>query len=464
MEKGYKALCDFVRGKSVSLIGAGVSNVPLVAYLYECGAKKVTVRDLKKKTEDPEIQTVIKAGGIAILGEEYQNGLDEDIIIRSPGIRPDIPPFLKAEENGSYLTCETELFLRFVPCKTVAITGSDGKTTTTTLTAKILEKSGYRVFLGGNIGRSMLPQLKEIDHPQSISVTELSSFQLMNCRYSPDIAIITNLSENHLDWHRGMSEYLEAKQNILLHQNHNSRSVLNLDNIYTANCKTKGECCYFTYSPKKAESVGEAVYTDGKHIYYRKNDVVEQILSLSDILLPGKHNVENYMAVISAVKHLVKTEDILSVAKTFGGVEHRIELCRELDGVKYYNSSIDSSPARSTAALRAFSQKVIMIAGGYDKNLDYSSLGDEICSRVKVLILCGATSLKIKNAVLSSKAFNSAELKIVDCNAFDQVAETAREYAKPGDVVILSPASASFDLFKNFEERGKLFKKLVAEL
>ncbi len=465
MEKGYLALCNFVKNKSISLIGAGVSNVPLVAYLYECGASRVTVRDLKKKMDDVEIKTVLENKGFVFLGEKYLDNLNEDIVIRSPGIRPDHPAFLKAVENGSYLTCETELFLRFVPCKTIAITGSDGKTTTTTLTAKILEKNGFRVFLGGNIGKSMLPQLKEITHLNCISVMELSSFQLMNCRYSPDVSIITNLSENHLDWHRDMDEYLEAKKNILKHQTENSRSVLNLDNHYTAAAKANGTCCYFTRNPEKiCRDMKEVVYCDDKNIYYRSGNITTTVLALSDILLPGTHNIENYMAAIAATIKLVQNNAILEIAKTFGGVEHRIELCRILNGVKYYNSSIDSSPSRSTAALRAFTQKVIMIAGGYDKNLDYTALGDEICEHVKVLILCGATSTKIKNAVLASKLYDSSALKIIDCPEFNQTAAVAQESANDGDIVILSPASASFDLFKNFEERGKLFKKLVSEL
>lgn len=464
MNKGYNALCDFINGKTVSLIGAGVSNVPLVAYLYECGAKSVIVRDLKKNEQDPEIVTVLQNGGKAILGENYLEKLEEDIIIRSPGIRPDLPPFLKAVKSGSYLTCETELFLRFVPCKTVAITGSDGKTTTTTLTAKILEQSGYRVFLGGNIGKSMLPQLKDINSDRCISVMELSSFQLMNCRYSPDISVITNLSENHLDWHRNMEEYVEAKKNVLKHQLSTSRSVLNLDNVHTKKCETNGDCCYFTYSPEKAKEVREAVFCDGSLICHYKDGDTQPILSTKDILLPGKHNVENYMAAIGAILELVKIEDILQIAKTFGGVEHRIELCRVLGGVKYYNSSIDSSPSRSIACLRAFEKKVIMIAGGYDKNLDYSSLGDEICTRVKCLILCGATSEKIRSAVLTSKLYDPKVLQIIDSPDFDSTVRIAKEIAVDGDAVILSPASASFDLFKNFEVRGQRFKALVAEL
>lgn len=465
--KGYSAFQNMISGKTVSLIGLGVSNLPLVSFLYSCGAKTVSVRDLKKTKKDPAVIKAEEDGAKVLLGEEYLKNLSEDIIIRSPGIRPDIPPFLEAEKAGSRITCETELFLEFVPCKSIAITGSDGKTTTTTLVSKILEASGKKVFLGGNIGASMLPQLAQIDE-NSVSVSELSSFQLMNCKFSPDISIITNLSENHLDWHRDMDEYLDAKKNILNHQNKNSLAVLNFDNKHTKVCQTVGNKIYFSYDSKAlfsetAETDDAVFYQDGA-IYIRKNKKTLEILKTNQILLPGKHNVENYMAAIGAVYDLVTLNAIETVAKTFGGVEHRIELIREKDGVKYYNSSIDSSPARSTAALRSFQQKVIMIAGGYDKKLDYSGLGNEICEHVKTLILCGATSQKIKTAVLNSSLYTENNPKILDCPEFDLLASLAEKEAESGDVVILSPASASFDLFKNFDERGKRFKKLVMEL
>ena len=461
--KGIFSFCQYVEGKTVSLIGAGVSNIPLIPFLYSCGVKNIFIRDLKKKETDPEILEAKKNGAIPVLGEKYLDDLSEDIVIRSPGIRPDIPPFLKACENGSRITCETELFLEFVPCKSIAVTGSDGKTTTTTLISKILEEEGYRVFLGGNIGKSMLPQLKEIENENCICVMELSSFQLMNCAFSPTISIITNLSENHLDWHTDMDEYLLAKKNILKHQDTNSVSVLNFDNEYTKACKTNGKARYFSYQSKLPCDKSGVFYENGT-IFIKKEDEVIPYFDSCEILLPGKHNVENYMAAIAATLDLASKESVKKIANTFGGVEHRIELCRVLDGVKYYNSSIDSSPARSTAALRSFQQKVIMIAGGYDKNLDYTPLGDEICQHVKTLILCGATSEKIRCAVLSSKFYKESEIMIVDCPNFDNVALFAQKEAVAGDVVILSPASASFDLFKNFDERGKRFKKLVSEL
>ncbi len=463
--KGYTAFCEYINNKTIALVGLGISNLPLVSFLYECGAKKVNVRDLKKSSDSSEVLKATANGAEVYLGGAYLDNLNEDIIIRTPGIRPDIPAFLEAERLGSRITCETELFLEYVPCTSIVVTGSDGKTTTTTLISKILESSGWRVFLGGNIGKSMLPQIKEITGEKCISVSELSSFQLMNCHFSPNVAVITNLSENHLDWHKDMAEYLEAKKNILAHQNSMDKAVLNFDNLHTAACDTNGEKVYFSYQvPEKLMKESAFVFLRNNAIFLKNEKKEEQILSVDSIILPGKHNVENYMAAIAATSEFATKNAVKEVAETFGGVEHRIERIRELNGVVYYNSSIDSSPSRSTAALRAFQEKVIMIAGGYDKNLDYTALGDEICTHVKTLILCGATTEKIKSAVINSSMYKENMPQILLCPDFYQTALLAQKNATQGDVVILSPASASFDLFKNFEERGKLFKKIVMEL
>ena len=449
------------------MIGLGITNLPLVSFLLFSGAKSVTVRDLKKDESDPFVILAKNDGAKVLLGAQYLENLDEDLIIRSPVIRPDIEAFRKAQAAGSEITCDTELFLRFCPIKTVAVTGSDGKTTTTTLISKILEKEGFTVFLGGNIGKAMLPYLAKINDESGVAVMELSSFQLMNCRYSPNIAIITNLSENHLDWHHGMEEYLAAKENILRHQSASDRAILNFDNAYTANLHSEAETVYFSRkSPDLffAPSQEPKVYVENDQVILQKDGTKTAILAISDILLPGLHNLENYMTAISAVFDMVSPEAIRDVAKSFGGVEHRIELVRELGGVRFYNSSIDSSPARSTAALRSFEQKVVMIAGGYDKNLDYTALGDEICQRCRMVILCGATSEKIRTATQNSPLYREGYPQIHSCSTLDEAVKLAHRLTKDGDVVILSPASASFDQFKNFEERGKYFKKLVLEL
>lgn len=458
--KGYSSFCQFASQRTFSLIGLGVSNLPLVSFLLSCGAKQVTVRDLKKDRNDPSVQKANEFGAKVVLGEGYLNDLTEDVIIRSPGIRPDREEFEKAKQNGALVVCETGLFFRYAPCRSIAVTGSDGKTTTTTLIAKILEEDGWCVHLGGNIGRSMLPQLKECERERSISVTELSSFQLMDQEYSPEISVITNLSENHLDWHLDMEEYLTAKKNILKFQNDQCVSVLNADNPFTKQCDVNGERRDFSY--RDTSIINGAFFADGQ-IYYRNAEKTVAVLDTKEIILPGKHNIENYMAAISAVWGLVSVESIQKVARSFGGVEHRIEFVRERDGVRYYNSSIDSSPTRSTACLRAFEQKIIMIAGGYDKNLDYTALGKEICEKVKILILCGATAKKIRSATMEAgKQMPMPE--IFEFDSFDEAVKKSAEVSTKNDIVVLSPASASFDRFKNFEERGKYYKKLVMEL
>lgn len=461
---GYRDFCRFISGKSVALIGLGVSNLPLVAYLRDCGAESVVVRELNKGADHPEIIEAKKNGATVILGENYLDGLCEEVILRSPGIRPDIPPFLKAvREYGSYLTCDTELFLRFASQRSLAVTGSDGKTTTTTLTAKILEKAGYEVVLGGNIGSAMLPRLALLEKENAIAVMELSSFQLMNCRYSPKGAVITNLSENHLDWHRDMTEYMEAKKNILCHQRASDRAVLNFDNANTAACRAPGQVFYFS-DCAKVPPFDKGYYALDGAIYRKDGSKSEKVMEISEIFIPGRHNVWNYMAAMCLTDGLVPRKAVLEVARCFTGVEHRIELVREKDRVRYFNSSIDSSPARTTAALNAFQDKLIVIAGGYDKHLDYTPLGDVLCRKAKALILCGATAKKIECAVKGSQLYRENEPRICFCERFEDTVKAAANIASPGDTVILSPASASFDMFRNFSERGKTFKKLVNDL
>ncbi len=460
-QKNFRDFLSFCKNKSFSLIGIGVSNAPLVPFLLECGAGKVVVRDLKKKPGDPAIIEAEERGAAVMLGETYLRDLNEDVIIRSPGVRPDLKEFSEAVGRGSRLTCETELFLEYCPSRRIAVTGSDGKTTTTTLIAKILEAANKRVVLGGNIGKALLPRLREMGGEDEFAVMELSSFQLMNCRFSPDVAVVTNLAENHLDWHRGMEEYLDAKKNVLRHQTPSGVAVLGWDNAITKTLSCNGIRRYFSLEGDSFP--GDGVFCEDGVISVKTDGHVTPVLRREEILLPGDHNVWNYMAAIAATQDFVTPAAVRSVASTFGGVEHRIEFVRTLDGVRYFNSSIDSSPSRSTACLRSFSEKIVLIAGGYDKHLDYTAFGDEVCRHAKCVILCGQTSEKIENAVLHSPLYRPGEPGIRKTEDFHKAVLMAREAAKPGDTVVLSPASASFDLFRNFEERGKKFKEYVME-
>lgn len=446
-----------VAGKNITVIGIGISNLPLIKYLVSLGAN-VTACDRRSAEDLGENYTELEKLGVKFnLGDGYLNNLSGDMIFKTPGMRYDVPELLKAKENGSIVTSEMEVFFEVCPSHIIAVTGSDGKTTTTTLIHKMMTDAGYKTWLGGNIGNPLLTDTEKMKENDWV-ILELSSFQLHTMRKSPEIAVITNISPNHLDMHKDYKEYIDAKKNIMLYQNEGDTLIVNADNQVTADIgkSANGAVKYFSRN-------GMAdVYLDGNII---KRGIVE-ILNIKDIKIPGMHNVENYMAAIAAVSGLVSKEVIVNVAKTFGGVEHRIELVRTLDGVKYYNSSIDSSPNRTINTLRVFPNKVIMIAGGKDKGIPYDEIGPALAEHVKVLILIGATSDKIQEALDTeiNKTGNGKDIEVIRATSYEDAVNTARSKAHDGDVVLLSPASTSFDMFRNFEERGNLFKKIVNEL
>lgn len=446
-----------VAGKNITVIGIGISNLPLIKYLVSLGAN-VTACDRRSAEDLGENYTELEKLGVKFnLGDGYLNNLLGDMIFKTPGMRYDVPELLKAKENGSIVTSEMEVFFEVCPSHIIAVTGSDGKTTTTTLIHKMMTDAGYKTWLGGNIGNPLLTDTEKMKENDWV-ILELSSFQLHTMRKSPEIAVITNISPNHLDMHKDYKEYIDAKKNIMLYQNEGDTLIVNADNQVTADIgkSASGAVKYFSRN-------GMAdVYLDGNII---KRGIVE-ILNIKDIKIPGMHNVENYMAAIAAVSGLVSKDVIVNVAKTFGGVEHRIELVRTLDGVKYYNSSIDSSPNRTINTLRVFPNKVIMIAGGKDKGIPYDEIGPALAEHVKVLILIGATSDKIQEALDAeiNKTGNGKDIEVIRATSYENAVNTARSKAHDGDVVLLSPASTSFDMFRNFEERGNLFKKIVNEL
>ena len=446
-----------VAGKNITVIGIGISNLPLIKYLVSLGAN-VTACDRRSAEDLGENYTELEKLGVKFnLGDGYLNNLSGDMIFKTPGMRYDVPELLKAKENGSIVTSEMEVFFEVCPSHIIAVTGSDGKTTTTTLIHKMMTDAGYKTWLGGNIGNPLLTDTEKMKENDWV-ILELSSFQLHTMRKSPEIAVITNISPNHLDMHKDYKEYIDAKKNIMLYQNEGDTLIVNADNQVTADIgkSANGAVKYFSRN-------GMAdVYLDGNII---KRGIVE-ILNIKDIKIPGMHNVENYMAAIAAVSGLVSKDVIVNVAKTFGGGEHRIELVRTLDGVKYYNSSIDSSPNRTINTLRVFPNKVIMIAGGKDKGIPYDEIGPALAEHVKVLILIGATSDKIQEALDAeiNKTGNGKDIEVIRATSYEDAVNTARSKAHDGDVVLLSPASTSFDMFRNFEERGNLFKKIVNEL
>ncbi len=451
---------DGLRKKQVVFIGVGVSHTRLIEKFLEKGIA-VTVCDRRSAEQMGETYSfLLEKGARFRLGDGYLKALDDaDVIFRTPGMYFNSPALSEARKKGKAVTSEMECFFDLCPCKIYAVTGSDGKTTTTTLISKMLEAQGKRVWLGGNIGKALLPDIEEIGEDDA-AVVELSSFQLISMRRSPDVAVITNVAPNHLDVHKDMQEYIDSKKNLYLHQNAFSRAVLNLDNDVTRSFapEIRGELSLF--SRRETPDNGAFLGEDGV-LYAVRHGEKTALLKKEEILLPGMHNVENYLAAISAVEGEVDPDNIVRIAKTFGGVEHRIERVRELDGVTWYNDSIASSPSRTIAGLDSFHQKIIIIAGGYDKKIPYEPLAPKIIEKVKALVLMGSTAPKIEAAVRACEGFEQSGLVIQHAEDMEDAVAKARKLAQPGDIVSLSPASASFDKYPNFEERGRHFKSIV---
>lgn len=447
-----------IEGKKVAVIGIGISNAPLIRFLIKYGAD-VTGFDKKSKDDLGEIYNNLnKLGCRFCLGENYLSNLvDYDYIFRTPGMRYDTTELEDARKNGAVITSEMELFFELCPCQTFAVTGSDGKTTTTTLIYLMLKDAGYTCWLGGNIGAPLIDKIEEIGEYHKV-VLELSSFQLHTMKKSPNIAVITNVTPNHLDYHKSMDEYILAKESIFSYQHPNDKLVLNYDNDITRSFqkRAKGETVFFS----RVNELKEGIMVQDEAIIKRDENDERIILKVNDIKLPGAHNVENYLAAICAVYDFVEIENIYNIATTFGGVEHRIEFVREIDGIKFYNDSIGSSPTRTTASIMAFKEKVILIAGGYDKKIPFDDFGPVVVQKVKKLFLMGKTTELIAESVLRV----STDYPIVRCTDLVDAVNKAYQSAEEGDIVILSPACASFDMYKNFEERGRHFKEIVNSL
>ena len=452
----FEEYLSSLQDKTVAVIGIGVSNQPLIQLLLERGIA-VTACDKKDRETLGIVAEQLEANGCRLrLGEAYLDGLTEDVIFRTPGMRPDLPQLAAAVSRGSVLTSEMEVFFEVCPCPKIAVTGSDGKTTTTTIIAELLKRAGKTVHLGGNIGHPLLAETVKMK-PEDVAVLELSSFQLMTMTHSPHIAVVTNLAPNHLDVHKDFQEYIDAKENIFTHQSAKDIAVFNADNPYTLEEASRAVGRARLFSRK--QELEDGVFLRGDAIIARHNGEERQVMTTADIKLPGVHNIENYMAAIAAVDGLVPDGIIRDFAREFGGVEHRIELIRTRNGVRWYNDSIASSPSRTIAGLNSFKEKVILIAGGKDKGISYNALGPVINDHVKLLILCGATAGVIRR--VTEQAANYGGLEIVDVEDYHHAVALADSRAQEGDVVILSPASTSFDRFANFMERGRVFKDIV---
>ena len=454
---------EYIRYRKVAIIGLGVSNIPLIDYMYQKKARVTVFDDREKESIPKELMDKIE-----LYKFEYSFGknnlkklINFDIIFRSPSCLPTKPELEEEAKRGAIVTTEIEMLMKMCPCKTIGVTGSDGKTTTTSLISAILKQAGYHTYLGGNIGMPLFIKLAEMK-PEHIVVLELSSFQLMGMKVSPNIGVITNITPNHLNIHKDYQEYIDAKKNIFKYQNKNDRIVLNYDNEITRKCAKEAEAQVVLFSSK--EKLENGFIVDGKMIKECKDNIREHILDIQDVILKGEHNYQNIATALAATKTLVNIEDAAETIKKFNSVEHRLEFVKEINQVKWYNDSASSSPTRTISGIRAFDEELILIAGGYDKNLDYTDIGKPIVDKVKSLLLIGQTSGKIFEAVKQEMERQNKDVRIYMCDTLKETVDIANRIAKEGEVVLFSPGSASFDMFKNAYDRGNQFKNLVNKL
>ncbi len=463
VNKKLEEFNEYIRFRKVAVIGLGVSNMPLLEYLYEKKAQ-VTVFDERTMDEIPS-ETINKINTYEFSYSFGKNCLEKlngfNIIFRSPSCLPTRTELQKETERGAIVTTEVEMLMEMCPCKIIGVTGSDGKTTTTSLINAILKKAGYKTFLGGNIGTPLFTKLPEME-PNDIVVLELSSFQLMNMHISPDIAIITNITPNHLNIHKDYQEYIDAKKCIFKNQNEKGILILNYDNDITRECakEANGNVVFFSSKVK----LDNGFIVDGNIIKECNDKVRKHILNTDEVILGGNHNFQNIATALAATKTLVDTDIAVQAIKEFKPVEHRIEFVKEIDGVKWYNDSASSSPTRTISGINAFKENIILIAGGYDKNLEYEPLAKPVVDKVSTLILIGQTAEKIYDVVKNESEKENKKINIYMCDTLEQTIEIAKKSAKKGDVVLFSPASASFDMFKNFADRGHKFKDLVNKI
>ncbi|MGG5463133.1 UDP-N-acetylmuramoyl-L-alanine--D-glutamate ligase [Clostridium sp. B9] len=458
MKRDFNEFKNFIKDKNVAVVGIGVSNIPLIKFLVKLGAK-VTAFDMKSAKDLGEIANEFEEMGVKLeLGEGYLDRLTGfEVVFKTPSMRIDSEALVRCKNEGAYITSEMEEFVKYCKAKVYAVTGSDGKTTTTTIVSKLLSEEGYKTWTGGNIGTPLFSNIEEIKEVDKV-VLELSSFQLMTMDTEVDVAIVTNITPNHLDMHKDMQEYIDAKKNILKYQGENDLLVINDENEITKELDKEAKAKVVRFSSKKTEGE-DAYYKDGI-LYVHGKEVCKK----DNIVIKGMHNVENYLAAFLAVYDEVSIESMKKVAETFGGVQHRCEFVREVDGVKYYNDSIASTPTRTLAGLKAFDKPVILLAGGYDKHVPFEPLAYEGYEKIKAIVIFGSTKQKIEDAFNKLKEEKGIEVPVYSGKDLEEVVSVAKSIAKDGDIITLSPACASFDMFKNFEIRGDKFKDIVKGL
>lgn len=458
----YDDYMKYLATKKIAVVGLGIGNLDFFKHLVINGLE---VTGFDKSNDFDDLKEFISSYPKASLvtGSDYLSYLKGfNIIFKTQSMKRDLPEFMEEINRGALLTSEMWEFFKYCNNKIIGITGSSGKTTTTTLVAEMLKRQGYKVWLGGNIGSPLFHKLKEIKK-DDIIVLELASCQLqMFGSKSPNISVVTNISPNHLDFHDSYDEYIYSKSLIFKNQKSSDRLVLNYDDQTTKDFlkDTSSQVYMFSGKSKKEDPEFTGAYIKDGHIYTNIDNNINRVLDIKDILIPGSHNVENYMAAILATYGLVENDAIVKTAKEFGGVEHRIEFVIEINNIKFYNDSIGTTPSRTIASVEAFNQKVILITGGYDKNIPYDIMGPLIRDKVKALVLMGQT----KNKILQAYKDYGCDIPVFEVDNMEDAVNMAFKAASNYDIVIMSPASASFDMYKNFEEKGNIFKKIVLSL
>ena len=461
MSKNFMGFVEKLKMSKIAIVGIGVSNVPLIKYLTELNCN-ITLFDKKEMSAfNKEIKEIINNCGLkTYFGDDYlENLIGFDVIFRSPSILPTNKYLQSEEERGALITTEVEQVIRFAPCPVIGITGSKGKTTTTTLISLLLSSTDNKIYVGGNIGTPLFTKIPEFKK-EDIIVLELSSFQLMNMRYSPSISVVTNISPDHLDVHSNYDEYISAKKAIFSNQKSNDVVILNYDDEVVRGFSEEaiGDVIFF------GKNIDNGYSLEKKFIKIKENDQEKILLDLTKLVLKGEHNYLNICAALAATRFFIKDENIQKCLQNFKGVEHRLEFVREINGVKWYNDSASTTPDKAEAGIRAFDEDVVLITGGSDKNISYVDYAKPILDKVSKLILFGQTKNKIYDAVMERKKKLGADIEIFVLDTLDEVVEAAYQVSKPGEVVLFSPASASFDMFKNAYQRGDLFKKKVYKL
>ncbi len=453
-----------VKSKNIGILGIGIEGVATAHYLLQLGATITMLDQKEEKACDSTLLSGLKKLGVTqfILGKEYLSNLTEfDVIVRSPGIKYLLPEIQEAKEKGVTITSHMQLFFDVCPAPIIGITGTKGKGTTSTLIYEMLKAEGKDAYLGGNIGLPPLTFLSKLTK-ESIVVLELSSFQLQDIKSSPHIAVMLMITSDHLDVHADTYEYVDAKRNILRFQKRDDFAVLNRDYLATheSDVYTDGQI----YQVSRERTTDQGCYVEKNVLYLRRNGKEEKILEAKEILLPGKHNLENVAAAtMAATLAGVKKETIVTVLKTFKGLEHRLELVKTVEGVSYYDDSFSTTPETAIAAIEAFSVPEILILGGYSKGSDFTELGRVIstATNIKAIIGIGQEWEVIKSFITRK---DGEILFIEGAKDMQTVVTAAAKIATEGNVVLLTPACASFDMFKNYKDRGNQFKEAVTKL